>query len=339
MLLSAAVLSSACSEEKRVETQSSEPVMVLTGTAKEIEYRPSMDYAGTALPFREANLGSPLPGRVEKLYYESNDYVKKGALIASLSQNMLDQTKAELDAVKKDYERVQRLQQKGSLTQQDLDHISAKLEATEAKNSMFASFSEIRAPFSGKIVGFLVNEGEVFTIAPGLQPGYSMTSGIVRLMQIDKIKVCVEINEKDYAAVKSGMEVRVFLDAYPDRVFTGKVLKKADFLSTVTHTAEVEIVVNNKEELIKPGMFARVEIEKEARPAVFVPQEAIYKLEGTSEEFLYLLEAENRVRRMPVVREGFKADLVAVKGLKDGQTVLISGQRKVNDGDQVRIAE
>jgi membrane fusion protein, multidrug efflux system len=337
-LLLTAIFVTGCSNTKENEIKSVDPLMVYTAESKEDTYQPGLNYSGVALPFQEANLGTPLPGRVEKVFYKTGDYVKKGALIVRLSHDLLEQSNAELDAINKDYERVKRLHEKGSLTQQDLDHMTAKQKATQAKNDMFMSFSEIRAPFAGKLVGFLVNEGEVFVIAPGLKPGYSMTSGIVRLMNMDKIKVCIEVNEKEYALIQQGMKARVSFDALPEKVYQGSVKRKDDYLSTMTHTAEVEVLVDNPGELIKPGMFSRVSLELKEQSAVFVPQEAIFKLEGTGEEFVYSVD-KSVVHRLAVRRGGFKEDLVAVDGLEAGMEVLTTGLRKVKDGDRVTVSK
>lgn len=337
-MLSVACLMTACNDTQVDDTKEKDPVVVFTAESIDSTFSPGLKYSGLALACQEANLGSPLPGRVEKLYFETGDYVRKGQLIARLSHDLLEQSNAELDAVNKDYERVKRLHGKGSVTQQDLDHITAKREASQAKNDMLLSFSEVRAPFSGKVVGFLVNEGEVFAIAPGLKPGYSMTSGIVRLMDMHKIKVCVEVNEKEYALINKGMPASVRFDAWPGKVYMGTVNRKDDYLSTLTHTAEVEILIDNPKEEIKPGMFSRVELELEEERAVFVPQEAIFKLEGTGEEFLYRVD-NSVVQRVSLKRCGFKDGMVAVEGIQAGIEVLTTGQRKVKDGDRVSVAK
>ena len=323
-------------EEEAKETENNQVTVETTKTEK-LAYKPEIDFAGTLKPWREANLGATLPGKVEHIYYEKGDYVQKGSLIAKLSGEMLAQAKAEYNTIKKDFERVSRLREKESVSQQKYDHLKGKLEGAKAKKEMMEQNTEIRAPFSGTVVSFQVQEGENFFIAPKLKPGYSKTSGIVSLMKLNTLKVEIEINEKDLSRVDEGNTAKIVCDAYPDTTFEGTLHNIAPTLSTTSHTAQAEISLDNDSGILKPGMYADVTLNLNKTKDVFVPLDAIYRLPGTGEDFVFIVRSDSTVKRVKIKRLYNRDGMVAVSGVKDGQTIVITGENQLSDGDKVDI--
>ena len=325
-----------CTNQKKEATPEIEKILVSTIKTKAQNYTPELNYSGTAFAIKEANLGAAIPGRVEKIYYKKGQHVNKGDLLVSLSGEMLAQAKIENNAIKKDFNRVKRLKEKGSLSQQDFDHVKAKLDASKEKTEMLRKSAEIRAPFSGTIVGYLVKEGENFFFAPNLSPGYSMTSGIVRLMQLNTIKVEIDVNEKDISKIKKGQKAKLVFDAYPNEIYSGIVSNIEPVLSTMTRTAKVEINIKNPNLIIKPGMYANVSIKLPEQKAIFVPISAIYRQAGTGEDYIFTV-INNIVHKNPVKRIATLKDKVAVKGLKINQEIITLGKNKVHEGSKVTI--
>ena len=325
-----------CTNEKKKETVKAEKIIVSTSKTKLENYTPGLKYTGTAFAVKEANLGAAIPGRVEKIYYKKGQHVNKGDLLASLSGELLAQAEIEHNAIKKDFERVSRLRDKGSLSQQKYDHVKAKYDASKEKTRMLRKSAEIRAPFSGTIVGYLVKEGENFFFAPNLSPGYSMTSGIVRLMQLNTLNVKIDVNEKDISKIKKGQTADVIFDAYPNKIFNGVVTNIAPTLSTITRTAKVEVNIKNPDLLIKPGMYANVSIKLPEEKAIFVPISAILRQAGTGEDYIFTV-VNNIVHKNPVNRLTTIKDKVAVSGLKTNQEIVTLGKNKVHEGSKVTI--
>ena len=325
-----------CTNQKKEATPEIEKILVSTTQTKLQNYTPELDYTGTAFAIKEANLGAAIPGRVEKIYYKEGQHVNKGDLLVSLSGEMLAQAKIEYNAIKKDFERVSRLKEKGSISQQDFDHVKAKLDASKEKTEMLRKSAEIRAPFSGIIVGYLVKEGENFFFAPNLSPGYSMTSGIVRLMQLNTIKVKIDVNEKDLSKIKKAQKADVVFDAYPNKKFNGIVTNIEPVLSTMTRTAKVEININNPNLTIKPGMYANVSIKLPEQKVIFVPISAIYRQAGTGEDYIFTV-TNNIVHKNLVNRTATLKGEVAVNGLTVNQEIITLGKNKVHEGSKVTI--
>ncbi|HNW56575.1 MAG TPA: efflux RND transporter periplasmic adaptor subunit [Bacteroidales bacterium] len=332
------ILLVSCNKNKTavVVQSSSEKIPVKVTKAESRTYSPYLELPGTAFADQEANLGAALPGRVEKIYFPAGSRVKKGDLLVSLSGEMYTQALVEFKTIEKDYERVSRLNDKGSITSQDYDHVKAKYDASKAKVEMMKKNAEIVAPFSGTIVEYLVNEGENYFFNLNLDPGYSSTSGILRLMKLDPVQVEVEVNEKDLCKIQKGQKALLTFDAVQDTVFTGRISSIKPVLSTMTHTATVKVELRNGSGILKPGMFAHVKIELSQRNAVCVPMNAIYVQPGTAENYLFVIE-NNTAKRVKIEKLWSDNTWIGVSGIDAGTIVATSGKEKLREGSLVEI--
>jgi len=163
-----------------------------------------------------------------------------------------------------------------------------------------------------------------------------MTSGVVKLMQLNIIRVEIDVNEKDLAKIRQGQSAELIFDAYPQNVYSGKVTQIASVLSTLSRTATVEISIPNDDFLIKPGMYAKVNLVLPEREAVFVPLEAIYRQSGTGNDYVFRID-DNTAHRIPVQRMDHLEDKVAVSGIDANVTIAVAGKNKLNEGTRVEI--
>jgi membrane fusion protein, multidrug efflux system len=319
-----------------VSTRNTDAIPVKVSTAQMMKFSPSIDLSGTVFPVREANLGAALPGRVEKIYFPEGSRVKKGDLLVSLSGELYTQALTEFTTVEKDYERVSRLNEKGSITQQEYDHVKAMYDASSAKVAMMKKNAEIIAPFSGTIIDYLVKEGENYFFNFNLDPGYSSTSGILRLMDLDNLRVEAEVNEKDLPKVSRGQKATISFDALAGTPVEGRVESVRPILSAVTHTATVRIDFGNVKGTIRPGMFAHVKISLEPIEAVGIPMNSVYRQAGTAEDYVFIADNQ-KVRRQKVTKIMTDNSVVAVNEVKPGEQVVVSGKEKLSDGSVVTI--
>jgi membrane fusion protein, multidrug efflux system len=316
--------------------ESDEKIPVKAVRTELYEYTPTIELSGTAFADREANLGAALPGRVEKIYYGEGSNVRKGDLLVSLSGELYTQALVEYTAIEKDYERVTRLNEKGSISTQDYDHVKAMYDASKAKVEMMKKNAEIVAPFPGVIASILVQEGENYFFNLNLDPGYSTTSGILRLMKIDPIQVEVEVNEKEFGRLKNGQKAQLSFDAIGDSTFHGRISSIKPMLSTLTHTTTVRVEVENRSGVIKPGMFSHVKIEFTPVKGVSVPQNAVYKQPGIADDFVFIVD-NNKVKKQKVEKLWTNETTVGISGVKPGVTVVTNGKEKLQDGSLVEI--
>jgi len=325
-------------EEQTKKPEQAQKTIVTTTKSEKQSYHPWLEYNGTAFAYKEANLGTALPGRVEEIHHEEGSYVKKGELLVELSAELYAQALAEKNTLKKDFNRVNRLREKGSVSQQKFDHTKAKYEAAKAKAEMMRKNCEIRAPFSGTIVDYLVHEGENFMFSPSLKPGYSHTSGIVQLMQLNKIIVEIDVNETNLKDISTGRAANLTFDAYPEKEYKGTVTKIKPILSTATHSATTEITVDNPNKMLKPGMFANVKVKMPQTEDIFIPLNAVYRQPGTGNDYVFIVKNDNTVTRKQIEKLYTKDTVVAVKGIKNNRKIVVNGKNKLNSGDKVTIS-
>ncbi len=330
------LLFSSCSDQEAYVADDTKGIIVSTGFAAAKTYTPELRLTGTVFANREANLGAGFPGRIEKIYYAEGSSVREGQLLVTMGGEMLARSQAEYLALKKDYERVSRLVKQGSVSRQEYDHVKARYDASVAKHELALKNTQIRAPFSGVIVDYMANEGENYFMNFNIEPGYSSTSGILRLMDIDQIKVVTEVNEKDLAHVSTGLKAFVEVDALPGEVFTGEVSLIKPYLSTRSRTASVEITIPNHDRRLKPGMFARVTLQLPEKTEVFVPVEAIYRDPETDREVVFVV-ADGLVNVRNVQRLNTRGSMHVLSGIENGDEVIMGGKNRVQHGDTVII--
>jgi membrane fusion protein (multidrug efflux system) len=253
-----------------------------------------------------------------------------------MSAELFTQALVEYTTIEKDFERVSRLSAKESISMQDYDHVKAMYDAAKAKVEMMRKNAEIVAPFSGTITEYMVQEGENYFFNFNLDPGYSSTSGILRLMKLDPIQVAVEVNEKELSGLRIGQKTLVTFDATRDSIFTGSVSAIKPVLSSLTHTSTVKIQVSNSRGLLKPGMFAHVRIIMNPVRAVCVPSAAIYRQPGSSDDYVFVSE-NGKAGKVKCEKLWTDNTWVAVSGITDGREVVTAGREKLHDGSLIEI--
>lgn len=324
------------------ESESDKAVPVTITQVKEMSFTPSIRFSGSAEASKSANLGTALPGRVERIHYAKGSFVPKGALIVEMSDELLVQAQIEKDAIKRDFDRVSRLREKESVSQMDYDHVKAKYEASVAKVAMLKKNTSITAPFSGVITEILVNEGETYAFTPSLSSDLKLESGIVEFRQINPLKVTIEVNEKELSHIKKGQSATITFDAYPDEPIEGKISYISSVLSPVTRTSSVEVSILNGKNRLKPGMYCNVSIALPERSGIFVPLNAIYRLAGTAEEFVFKINADGTtVSRIPIKRGEINDGWANVDtdNIQSGDSIVVNGKNKLNNGSKVTIVK
>ncbi len=331
-----ALLLNGCSS--RQEAELVPPVAVTTVRAETLCYAPEMQFSGTVQANREANLGAALPGRIEKIHFAEGEQVSRGDVLCELSAEMMTRAQIEYRTVEKDFERATRLLEKHSIPEQQFDHVKAKFEAARAMYDLTKKNTQIQAPFEGTVTDHLLKEGEVFTFYPSLDAGFSHSSGIIRLMQLDPAKIEIEVNQKDLAAVHVGQPAVLTCDAYPDRTFTGRVSRVKERLDRATRTAKTDILVDNPDRSLKPGMFGHVTLRFPEKTALFIPRFAVVHQPGTGEDYVYVV-TDGVAQRQVVQPLVALNDKIAVTGIDAGDAVVLSGTTKLTDGTQVRATK
>ena len=208
-----------------------------------------------------------------------------------------------------------------------LDLVNQQLAAVEQQKAALALAKKaladtvVRSPISGAVKEKHASRGS-----------YLMVNGkIVTLVKINPLRLRADIPESSVAAVRTGQTINVTVDAFPNRTFTGRVVRIGPSLDEKTRALTVEAEVANSGNLLRPGMFAKSRLITSANaPAVMVPQRAVVTVAGLSKVFV--IESGKAVER--VVKTGATdGDLIEiVEGVKDGEAVATSNLDKLQTG-------
>jgi membrane fusion protein (multidrug efflux system) len=287
--------------------------------------------------FEETYLSPALQGRIRSVKVEVNDHVKKGQLLVEMDRTQLDQTQLQYELLKTDLARMDTLLQYGSVTQQAYDQMKSQVETTELVLKNLEENTLMRAPHDGIITGKYYNDGELFSPTPNTPAG---KAALISMIQVDPVKVIVNLSETYLPLVKEGIEARITSDVYPGQTFTGTIFRIHPTVNEGTRTFTVEVKVPNHEEKLRPGMFARVTLKLGEKEALVVPAISVLQTTGTNERYVML--NDNGFAKKVIVQIVNRYDdqlEIASSQIHGGEQLIYAGQSSVEQGDPVTVVE
>jgi membrane fusion protein, multidrug efflux system len=341
-ILIGGLLLTACSSKATKETgagtetaagKAAIPVKVLALAKTKISR--TIDYSATVLPFEEVNVAPASPGRIEKLFVEVGDRVNKGDNLFQMDRTQLYQLKLQLASLEKDLSRTDTLLKSGSARQQQYDQLKTQYDVTKTNVDFMEQNSLMKSPFYGIVTGKYFEDGEIYSGAPTTQAG---RSSVVTVMQVNPLKVNVNISEQYYPLIKKGMKVSLKADVYENETFTGTVFRISPTISAATRSFTVEIELPNRNELLKPGMFARVSMDLGEVDTFVVPANTVLVQEGTNLRYVFVDESGSAKRIEVVLGKRFDDQFEIIsETLKEGASLVIEGQSRLIDGDKIEV--
>ncbi len=211
----------------------------------------------------------------------------------------------------------------------------SQVETTELILENLEENTLLRAPYSGVITGKYYNDGELFSPTPNTPVG---KAALVSMIQVDPVKVMVNLSEKDLPLIKLGMKADVTTDVYPGETFTGTVFRIHPTVSAATRTFTVELKVPNSKDKLIPGMFARVSLKLGEKEALIVPAISVLQQSGTNERYVMLHEngTARRVSVNIVSRQDDQLEIASPE-IKGGEQLIIAGQSHLENGAPVKV--
>lgn len=332
--LAAAIAGGGCDRGEIPDASGVSAIPVETSRVEVGLVSPSLDYSGTVEPWREASVGAMMSGQIRRIHVEAGDRVDKGDLMVEMAGEQLTQAEARFVAVKKDWERVTRLFEKGAVTRQALDQADAAYQAAKASYELVLGSTQIRAPFPGVVTATYLEEGEVFILMPG---GGTSSPAVVELVQMDTVKVHVDVAERHLTLVRPGVRAVLTADGRPGRTFQGHVRLVEPSLSAFTRSSRAELAVPNPGEVLLPGMFAHVTLELRPQETVLVPSRAVAQQEGAGTYYAMVVDGGIVVRRELELGAVYGEHYEVLRGLEGGEQVVTSGKFGLADGASVTV--
>jgi membrane fusion protein (multidrug efflux system) len=319
----------ACGGQNENDTEEDKINEVKTAVSEIRAIDQQMEFTGNVKPL-ERNIISPsMQFRIQEIFVEVGDPVRKGQLLVHMDPSQLRQTKVQLDHLEKEYARLDTLYKAGSVSQQQLDQMRTELDVTRFAYENLKENTRLLSPLSGMVTARNFENGDMFNMAAGM--------GILTVMQINPVQVDVHVPEAFFPDVEKGMPVSMQLDVYPDTTFHGEVFLKHPTIYPATRTFAVETKFSNSNLDIRPGMFGRVKMVFETVERVTVPDLAIQRQQGTNDRFVFVVENGNVARK--IVKTGRRIDDVfeITSGLSAGVEVVVAGHSGLLDGTSVEV--
>ncbi len=289
---------------------------------------------GIVRPYEEAFITAASPARIEKIMVDVGQRVKKGDLLVQMDRTQLFQAKTQMNNLKDDLQRLDTLVKVGAATKQQYDQLKTQYEVARSNVENLAENTEIRANIPGVISGRFYSEGEMFTMSPTTPEG---KVAIVSLKQDQPVKIMTGVSESLYPDVKKGQQTIVRSDVYPEREFTGRVNKVYPVIDRISGTFNVEILVENRDFALRPGMYGRVTLSIGEVESILVPALAVLRQEGTGERHVFVEEDGIARRRVVTLGSRFDDKLEILSGLAEGEMLITTGQHNLMDQTEVEI--
>ncbi len=318
------------------------PTTVTSAEVKEIDWRESLEAIGTITPVQGVLVRAELGGSVEEIAFESGASVEQGALLVQLNVDSEDAqlrvAEARAELARREIDRARELVGRNSASKAELDTAEANFKAAEAEvDAIRATIAKktIRAPFAGRLGIRQINKGQV------LEPG----AAVVGLQNLETVYVDFNLPQQQVAALRVGLPVKTTTDAALDRTFEGTISALDSNLDARSRNLRVQATLPNPDELLKPGMFARVEILLDGNhKALAIPATAVLYSPFGDSVFKINEQAADQTKPAGLVLSqknirivSSRGDFLAVTGLAAGEQVVSSGVFKLSNGMPVVI--
>ncbi len=297
----------------------------------------NIEYTASLLPYEEIHYAPASPGRIESINVEVGTRVSKGTVIARMERTQLMQANEQYESARSNFERMDTLFKLNSISEQQFEAAKTQYELAKSNVDFLNRNTTLVSPINGIVTGKYYESGELYSGAPNTSAG---KAAVVTLMQINPLKLTVNMSEKYYPVTKKGIKATITVDIFPGKTFKGEISQVYPTISPDTRTFPVEIVISNQNEVLRPGMFARVALNLGEIDALILPAIAVQKQEGTNDRYIFLAD-NNTARKVPVeIGSRYDDKLEVISGeIKEGDRVIIAGQEKLMDQSSITVVQ
>ncbi len=329
---------------------------VVTIAARRVDMPVYLRGLGTAAANNTVVVRSRVDGQLQHVAFREGQFVEQGDLLAEIdkrpfevqlaqAKGQLARDQAQLQSAKMEQQRNQLLLEKGLIPRQQVDLQAATVAqyegAIQADQALIDSanlqitYSRIIAPISGQIGLRLVDEGNIIRAAD--------PNGMVVITQLEPIAVLFSIPEDNLGDVlkklRAGQQLRVEAWDHDDskKIADGILLTADNQIDATTGTSKLKAIFDNKNNALYPNQFVNVRLLIDVlRGAVVVPGATIQR--GSQGTFVYVVtEDQTAELRMVTIKETEGNDVAIASGLKPGESVVLEGMDKVQDGGRVDV--
>ncbi|HSW93732.1 MAG TPA: efflux RND transporter periplasmic adaptor subunit [Gammaproteobacteria bacterium] len=321
---------------------SSPVITVSTMKVENQPWQPRLTAAGGLRAIRGVNVTTQLAGMVTHIYFKPGQDVEENAVLVQLNADddiaLLHALEADANLAAVTYNRDKAQYKLQAISKAVLDADAATLNSSIAKVAQQAAIVEkktIRAPFAGRLGICNINPGQF------LNPGDTVTM----LQTLDPIYVDFYVPQQSLALLKLNQPVAITTETFSNRLFTGKVTTINPGVDVDTRNVLVEATIDNPKHELAPGMYVKTIVTLgEPQNYLTLPQTAVtFNPYG---QLVYLVKETGKDQKGPILiaTQSFVTtgetrgdQVVILQGLKEGETVVTSGQLKLKNGSRIVV--
>lgn len=307
------------------------PVTVITEVVEPRDIVDEVDAIGTVLADESVEITSRTTNIVTRIAFREGQLVEEGDLLVELENKEiraeLAVAEASLSESRSQYERARQLADTRAISASSLEELLAAMQVAQAQVQAAQARLEntlVRAPFSGKIGLRRVSPGSL--VSPG--------TVITTLDDLDPVKLEFSVPEAFLGVLRKDLTVAARSPALQGRQFRGRIDSVDTRLDPVSRSILVRAILENEEDLLKPGMFLTVALQMRRSDILMAPEQAIVPERG--QHYVYVVAPENRAARRQVeLGQRIPGAVEIVAGLAAGERVITEGTQKVREGSEV----
>ena len=225
------------------------------------------EYTATVEAEAKNNIAPSSPVRIDQIFVEVGDRVSKGQKLVQMDAANLKQTKLQLDNQEIEFNRMDELYKVGGASKSEWDASKMQLDVQRTAYKNLLENTSLVSPINGVVTARNYDNGDM----------YSGGNPVLVVEQITPVKLMINVSESYFTQVKKGEPVDVKLDVYGDEIFKGTINLIYPTIDAATRTFPIEIKLDNRDQRVRPGMFARATLNFGTADNVVVPDLAIVK--------------------------------------------------------------
>ncbi len=323
------LLMSACTEskdKKGVDVISEKPrVKLATVTARQVDQ--ILEYTATVEAEVKNNIAPASPVRIDHIYVEVGDKVSKGQKLVQMDAASLKQLKLQLDNQEIEFRRLDELYKVGGVSKSEWDASKMSLDVKKTSYRNLLENTSLLSPISGIITARNYDNGDM----------YNGNTPVLVVEQIVPVKLLINISENYFSKIKKGSPVKVKFDVFEGEVFNGKISLIYPTINAATRTFPVELVLDNQDMKVRPGMFARVEVNFGSENHVVVPDLAIVKQAGSGDRYVFVYEKGIVHYKKVELGRRMGSEYELISGVDNNSQVVVAGHARLVNGTEVII--
>lgn len=243
-------LPAAKKKPKKGQAAESQLPKVKIATVNERDVEQVQTFTATVEPEVKNNIAPASPGRIRNIFVEVGATVSKGQRLAQMDAVNLSNSETQIENLRRMYKRVAELFSVGGASQQELDNAKLQLDVAETNLKNLSENTYLHSPINGVVTARNYDVGDMYTGQMAL----------LTVMQINPVKLKINVSESYYSKIKVGMPVEVKVDVFENETFPAKVSLIYPVIDERTRTFAVELKLSNPGSKVRPGMFARVDM-------------------------------------------------------------------------------